>query len=212
MHTITSVVNAITGTDNVLKELKAILRNIDPEYPAEEKRFNAACRLLLKEVGNTVFPSAAEYLQAQDDALAASLLYIAGQGFKLNADIFNNPANALFLQRFEFEDLNRERILASLPAVQQSEATRTAFYNAIQNTLLMQSDSINTAIEDISEMYAYLQTSGYKLAHYYGFIFADHFLPNVMPGYHSDDINTGCYNRALQNYLNVDLSKLEGTW
>ena len=152
MHTITSVVNAITGTDNVLKELKAILRNIDPEYPAEEKRFNAARRLLLKEVGNTVSPSAAEYLQAQDDALAASLLYIAGQGFKLNADIFNNPANALFLQRFEFEDLNRERILASLPAVQQSEATRTAFYNAIQNTLLMQSDSINTAIEDITSV------------------------------------------------------------
>ena len=211
MHTITSVVNAITGTDNVLKELKTILRNIDPEYPAEEKRFDAARRLLLKEVGNTVFPSAAEYLQAQDDALAASLLYIAGQGFKLNADIFNNPANALFLQQFEFEDLNRERILASLPAVQESEITIMAFHNTLQNTLLVQSESIRKAMEDIGEMYAYLQTSGYKLAHYYGFIFADYFLPNVMPGFHSDNVNTGCYHRTLQDYLNIDLARLEGT-
>ena len=211
MYTITSAVKAITSTDNLLNALRDVLRNIDPEYSAEEKRFNNARRLLQKEVGNTVSPSAEAYLQAQDNALAASLLYIAGQGFKLNADIFNNPANALFLQRFEFEDLNRERILASLPTVQQSEATRTAFYNAIQNTLLMQSDGINMAIENISEVYAYLQTSGYKLAHYYGFIFADRFLPSVMPGYHFDSVNTGSYHRTLQNYLNVDLAKLDGT-
>lgn len=211
MYTITSVVNAITSTNNLLNELKSILQNIDPEYPAVEKQFNTARRLLLKEVGNTVFPSAAEYLQAQDDALAASLLYIAGQGFKLNIDIFNNPANAMFLQRFEFEDLNRERILTCLPAVQESETTIMAFHDALQNTLLAQSESIWKAMEDIGEMYAYLQTSGYKLAHYCGFIFADRFLPSVMPGYHFDSVNTGCYHRTLQNYLNIDLAKLEGT-
>lgn len=211
MYTIASVANAITSTDNLLNEMKAILRNIDPEYPAMEKQFNTARRLLLKEVGNTVSPSAAEYLQVQDDALAASLLYIAGQGFKLNLDIFNNPANAMFLQRFEFEDLNRERILTVLPAVQQSEATKTAFYNALQNMMPVQSENINRAIEDISEMFSYLQTCAYKLAHYYGFVFADRFLPNVLPGYHPDIINTGCYHRTLQNYLNVDLAKLDGT-
>ena len=210
MHTITSVVNAITGTDNVLKELKAILRNIDPEYPAEEKRFNAARRLLLKEVGDTVSPSAAEYLQAQDDALAASLLYIAGQGFRLNEDIFDNPVNALFLYRFEFEELNRERVLPILPAVQQAEGTTTAFFNALRNTLLLQSEKINSSLEDICEMYSYLQTSGYKFAHYYGFILADNLLPYILPGYHSDDINTGSYRHTLQEYLDADLTKLEG--
>lgn len=211
MHTIASVVNAITSTENLLNELKAVLRSIDPEYPAEEKQFNAARRLFLREVGNTVSPSAEAYLQAQDTALAAALLYIAGQGFKLNVDIFNNPANALFLQRFEFEDLNRERILSSLPAVQESEATIMAFHDSLQNTLLVQSDSIRKAMEEISEMYSFLKTSGYKLAHYYGFFFADHFLPNVMPGYHSDDVNTMRYHRTLQNYLNVNLAKLNGT-
>lgn len=211
MYTITSAVKAITSTDNLLNALKDVLRNIDPEYSAEEKRFNNARRLLQKEVGNTVSPSAEAYLQAQDDALAASLLYIAGQGFKLNVDIFNNPANALFLQQFEFEDLNRERILSSLPAVQESEITIMAFHNTLQNTLLAQSDSIRKAMEDIGEMYAYLQTSGYKLAHYCGFVFADRFLPNVMPGYHFDSVNTGNYHRTLQNYLNVDLAKLDGT-
>lgn len=209
MHTITSVVNAITNSDNLMNELKSILRNIDPDYPEVEEQFNTAYRLLLKEIGNTVSPSVAEYIQAQDDALAASLLYIAGQGFKLNADIFNNPANALFLNQFEFEDLNRERILTSLSAVQQSEATKKVFYNALQNTMSVQSENINRAIDDISEMYSYLQTSAYKLAHYYGFIFADLFLPHVLPGYHPDNVNTGCYHRTLQNYLNVDLTKLD---
>lgn len=211
MHTITSLVNAITSTENLLNELKAVLRNIDPEYPAEEKRFNEARRLLLKEVGNTVSPSAEVYLQAQDTALAAALLYIAVQGFQLNVDIFNNPANALFLQQFEFEDLTRERMLSSLPAVQASEAIIMAFQNSLQNTLLMQSENIRKAMEDIGEMYAYLQTNGYKLAHYYGFFFADLFLPNVMPGYYADNVNTGFYHRTLKNYLNVDLAKLEGT-
>ena len=211
MYTITSAVKAITSTDNLLNALRDVLRNIDPEYSAEEKRFNNARRLLQKEVGNTVSPSAEAYLQAHDNALAASLLFIAAQGFKLNVDIFNNPANALFLRQFEFEDLNRERILSSLPAVQESEITITAFHNTLQNTLLAQSESIRKALEDIDDMYAYLQTSGYKLAHYCGFVFADHFLPNVMPGFHSDNINTGCYHRTLQDYLNIDLARLEGT-
>lgn len=211
MYTIASVVNAITSTDNLLNALKDVLRNIDPEYSAEEKRFNNARRLLQKEVGNTVSPSAEAYLQAQDNALAASLLFISAQGFKLNVDIFNNPANALFLQQFEFEDLNRERILSSLPAVQESEITIMAFHSTLQNTPLAQSESIRKAMENIGEMYAYLQTSGYKLAHYWGFIFADRFLPSVMPGYHFDSVNTGNYHRTLQNYLNVDLARLDGT-
>lgn len=211
MHTITSFAKTITGTDNVLNELKSILRNIDPEYPAEEKRFHAACRILLTEVGNTVSPSAANFLQAQDDSLAAGMLYIAGQGFKLNLNIFKNPANVLFLQQFEFEDLNCERMLASIPAVQKSELIVTEFDNALNNTRFVQSECLNKALEDISEMYAYLKTSGYKLAHYFGFVFADQLLPNVIPGYHSDNVNTGNYRRMLQDYLNVDLAKIDGT-
>lgn len=210
MHTITSFVKTITGTDNVLNELKSILQNIDPEYPAVEKRFKAACHLLLEGVGNTVSPSAADFLRDQDAALAASFLYITGQGFRLNIDIFNNPANAMFLHQFEYEDLNRERMLITIPAVQQFETTRTEFHKALHNAQFVQAESIREAMESISEMYSYLQTSGYKLAHYYGFILADLLLPQIMIGYTPDNVNTGSYRRALENYLCVDLTKLEG--
>lgn len=58
--------------------------------------------------------------------------------------------------------------------------------------------------EDITDFYSYLQTSGYKIAHYFGFRLADQFLPYVIPGYTDDRVNTGHYRRTLQEYLDID--------
>ena len=63
--------------------------------------------------------------------------------------------------------------------------------------------------EDITGFYSYLQTSGYKIAHYFGFRFADLFLPYVIPGYVDDSVNTGYYRRTLQEYLDIALDRLE---
>lgn len=47
-----------------------------------------------------------------------------------------------------------------------------------------------------------------KLAHYFGFVFADHFLEHVIPGYYRDMVTTMQYDWALREYLKIDISKL----
>ena len=62
--------------------------------------------------------------------------------------------------------------------------------------------------EGITSYISYLETVGYKLAHYFGFVFADHFLEYVIPGYYRDTVTTIQYDWALRGYLKIDISKL----
>lgn len=208
MRTIDSVMDELTNVDKLIEDMKATLRAIDPEFPEEEARFNAACALFLDKVGDTITPSATAYLKAHELDFVSSMIYIAGQGFKLNLDIFQNPANALFLQQCEFEDLNRERMLGSVSGVREAWQTINAFSDAVRQLPEKEASEIRELTEGITSMYSYLETSGYKIAHYFGFVLADRFLPFVLPGYHRDDVNTMRYNREVKDYLKIDLDML----
>ena len=208
MRTIDSVMNELTNVDKLIEDMKVTLRTIDPEFPAEEAKFNTARSLFLERVGNRTIPSAEEYLKAHDLDFVSSMIYIAGQGIKLNLDIFNNPANSLFLQRCEFEDLNRERMLGSVPGVRRANETLNAFSAFVRQLPPADAEEIWSYTEDITSMYSYLETAGYKIAHYFGFVLADRFLPYVLPGYHSDSCNTLDYNRQVRDYLQIDLDRL----
>lgn len=208
MRTIDSVMNELTNVDKLIEDVKATLRAIDPDFPAEEANYNAARALFLDKVGDRITPSASEYIKAHELDIAASIIYIAGQGFKLNLDIFQNPANALYLRNCDFEDLTRERMLGSVPGVQRAWETINAFSDAVRKLPVAEAEEIHGLTEGIISMHSYLETAGYKLAHYFGFVLADRFLPYVLPGYHSDSVNTMRYNREVRDYLNVDIDKL----
>ena len=77
------------------------------------------------------------------------------------------------------------------------------------NEALRQCPGFNHALtEGITSYITYLETVGYKLAHYFGFIFADQFLEHVIPGYRNDTVTTMQYERELEDYLGLDLRKL----
>ena len=61
----------------------------------------------------------------------------------------------------------------------------------------------------ITDFFSYLETVGYKLAHYFGFVFADRFLGYVIPGYAPDTATTMQYAMMLQEYLDFNLSLLD---
>lgn len=208
MRTIDSVMDELTNVDKLIEDMKVTLRTIDPEFPTEETKFLKAKELFLERVGNRVTPSAEEYLKAHDLDFVSSVIYIAGQGFKLNLDIFNNPATSLFLLRGEFEDINRERMLGTVPGVRSACKTITEFCDAVNKLPPAETEEIFALTEDITSMYSYLETAGYKLAHYFGFVLADRFLPYVMPGYHCDSVNTLHYHRIVRDYLDIDLDKM----
>lgn len=91
-----------------------------------------------------------------------------------------------------------------LPQVQASQETINAFLKRLREQPVEKRDSI----DGITSYMSYYETVGYKLAHYFGFIFADEFLEHVIPGYYRDSATTSKYKRELQEYLKLDLNHL----
>lgn len=204
MKTIETVLHQMTDTKSIMQDLRDTLRAIDPQFPDAEQNFVKAAVDLERELGDNITPSPAEYLAAKEEAFAMELIYIGGQGFQLNLDIFKNPANALLLQG-DYEDLNLERCLETLPAAANARQVQNAFHAAMKDM----PEEVRNLTDGVTEFYSYLETAGYKIAHYFGFRLADRFLPFVVPGYISDRVNTLQYSGDLQRYLQIDLGRME---
>ena len=125
-------------------------------------------------------------------------------GFQQNLECFQNPVNTMFL-KMDFEDFHREQRMHTLPEVQKAAKTINAFHE-VMRTLPEEKKNLT---DGISEFMCYLETTGYKLAHYFGFILADEFLPYVIPGYCRDSCTTLLYERNLCEYLRLDLKVLQ---
>lgn len=203
MKTMTEITQLITDPKAFMGHFKETLLAVDSEFPEEEAKFLAAAAVLEQELGCSTTPTVKEFLAAKEAGFVAEAICIGWQGFQLNMDIFNNPANALMLQG-DYEALHRERQLSSLPAVRQANEIIDAFYGYMRSHL---SDKMELT-KDIIGYYSYLETTGYKLVHYLGFRLADHVLPHMIPGYSSDSVNTMQYAGKLQEYLNVNLDSL----
>ena len=201
MLTVESLFNQVANPKQILANVKEILAEINPQFSAEEQKYRQTANKLLKSVEG-VSPSADQYLTALEVRYGYELLYIGWQGFQFNLDCFNSPVNALML-RGDFEDLHRERRLHTLPQTQQPQEIINAFTNALkENTCLELTD-------DISNFYCAIETEGYKIAHYFGFLFADRFLPLVVPGYTPDSVITDTYSLILSKATGFNLFSLE---
>ena len=204
MKTIEMMLRQMTDASSIIQDLRDTLRTIDPQFPAAEQSFNNAVAALEQSLGDAITPTVSEYLAAKEDVLAMELIYIGWQGFQLNLEIFKNPVNALLLQG-DYEDLNLERRLETLPTAKKARAVQCAFHEAMQDM----PDEAKDLTDGVEEFYTYLETDGYKIAHYFGFRLADRFLPFVVPGYISDQVNTLQYSGGLQRYLKIDLDRME---
>lgn len=202
MKTIYDVLAQTTDPQRILDDLKEVLRKTDPAFSAEEEKYIQASMALAEYVDSHAAPGVHDYLAAEDQKIAAEIIYAGWLGFQFNLDCFNNPINALMLRQ-DFEDLHRERRMHTLPAVQTAMLTIDEFYRVLPEVL-------HELTAGITSYYTYLQTVGYKLAHYAGFMFANKFLYYVMPGYTTDDVITLQYQHSLSEYLRVDLSAVAG--
>lgn len=184
----------------VLRYVQEALRLADPQYSGEEQRYLAACDILKTEIGCTVSPGAEAYIRAREREISSDVLYAAWQGFLLNLRIFQNPVNALML-REDFEDLHQERKMHTLPAAWQAQKIMNSFHQNIPADQRKLTDAIDG-------YFAYLQTVGYKLAHYIGFLFGNRFYSKVIPGYEVDLVWTNRYTMMLCEALQVDIEKV----
>lgn len=204
MKTIEKVLHQMTDAKSIMQDLRDILRKIDPEFFKEEVKFLTVCNDMEREIGDSITPSVSEYLAAREEELAMEIIYIALQGFQLNRDIFDNPVNALMLKG-DYEELHRERRLHTLPTANKARQVQAAFIEELKKL----GEEKWAYEEAVISFYTYLETTGYKVAHYFGFRLADLFLPYVIPGYTSDAVNTIQYSGDLRRGLNIDIDGLE---
>lgn len=204
MKTIETVLHQMTGAKSIMQDLLETLRTVDPEFPEIESKFLKASAHLESELGDKIAPTTGEYLAAREEEFVMELIYIGWQGFQLNLDIFKNPVNALLL-RGDFEDLHRERRLETLSSAGKARQVQNDFYAALKEM----PEGTQNLTDGVTEFYSYLETIGYKIAHYFGFWLADRFLPFVVPGYTGDPVNTLQYSGELKRYLQIDLDRME---
>ena len=201
MLTVESLFNQVANPKQILASIKKILTEINPQFSAEEQKYRQAAKKLLASVEGGG-PSAEEYLAALEVRYGYELLYIGWQGFQYNLDCFNAPVNALMLKG-NFEDLHRERRLHTLSHTQQTQEVINAFHDALKKSNRLE------LTDDITDFYCTIETEGYKIAHYFGFLFTDRFLPLVVPGYTPDSVITDTYSLILSKATGFNLFSIE---
>ena len=75
MKTVNMLMDQLTNPQMILREVKETLQAYDPGYQEEENRFQQAAELLRQEVGNTVSPSAEDYLTALEQEFASDIIF-----------------------------------------------------------------------------------------------------------------------------------------
>lgn len=203
MYTVSSIMPQLVDPEIVLEGICETLKKIAPGFTEVEHTYYAAVDALLEEVGDAITPSAAEYIEAKDREICAKLIYVAWLGFQQNLECFQNPVNTLFLKT-DFEDFHRERRMHTLPEVQKATKTINAFHEALHSL----PEKTHNLTDGIIDYICYMETTALKLAHYFGFILANDFLPHIIPGYCMDPVTTMHYTRELRDYLQVEPDQL----
>jgi len=164
------------------------IRDSFADFAQVQDRYFAAMDRLEKTQG--------EFCKAEKDAideqLRSSVLFSGMLGLKANLDHFTDPIARSFLD-VDFEVYLREETARRLPGYQDAQRERDSFFARL-------SPAEQEIYQDVMEYTCYLETVAPKLAHYYGYILGNDLLPQVIPGYHPDTLQTAQYEAMLTQY------------
>ena len=189
MNTIESILSQLTS-NALVADVKTVLREQDPEFPPVESAFQEATRALASKIGKE---EAEKLLAAKEQQILSDLVYGAYLGFQANSSNFHNPAASQFT-KLDYDVFLREHIMQTLPRRAAAEKTIAALQVTYKDALSEYEDAIQS-------YYIYLEVAGPKLAHFWGYAFANRFLPRVEPGYVSDGAQTSVYVLELYRDL-----------
>ena len=191
MNTIESILSQLTS-DALVSDLKTVLLKQDPEFPPVESAFQEATHALASRIGKE---EAEKLLAAKEQQILSDLVYAAYLGFQANLSNFHNPVASQFTI-LDYDVFLREHIMQTLPHRASAEKVITALRETYKDALSEYEDAIQS-------YYIYLEVAGPKLAHFWGYAFANRFLPWIEPGYVSDGAQTSIYALELHRDLGV---------
>ena len=204
MYTVKSILTQVTDSELVFQNVMETLRTVDPSFEDEHRQYLHSVDTLMNSLRTEDSTKVMGYIAAKEKAFCSEMIYIAWLGFQQNIACFRNPINTEFL-KLDYETIHRENSFQSLPIIQSALSAINDFDCSLRSL----PDDIQNIAMGITDFFSYLETVGYKLAHYFGFVFADRFLGHVIPGYPTDSATTTQYAMMLQEYLDFNLSLLE---
>ena len=194
MKTIEPILSCLTSI-TMVDDLRQVLRKKDPEFLPAEEKFLEVVAHLTEKLG---IEEVERYVTAMDRQICSDLVYAGYLGFQANLQNFHNPVASQFT-RLDYETFLREHIMQTLPYRTVAENTERAFLQAHKEIL-------SEYEEGILDYYVHLEITGPKLAHFWGYRFANQFLPWVEPGYVSDGAQTSLYALELNRDLGFSVS------
>ena len=194
MKTIEPILSCLTSI-TMVDDLRQVLREKDPEFLPAEEKFLEVIAYLTEKLG---IEEVERYVTAMDRQICSDLVYAGYLGFQANLQNFHNPVASQFT-RLDYETFLREHIMQTLPNRTAAEDTERAFLQAHKEIL-------SEYEEGILDYYVHLEITGPKLAHFWGYRFANQFLPWVEPGYVSDGAQTSLYALELNRDLGFSVS------
>lgn len=174
---------------SMITELSNWLVEKDLDFPPVQAAYQDAAKILVNQLGK----EAEAFLSAQDQQIISDLRYSAYLGFQANLANFRCSSGNHFVAQGSDRFLH-EHIMYSLPGRVNYDTIIAAFQTRY-------GQSAEPQLDAIQNYYIYLETVGPKLAHYWGYVFANHFLSLVEPGYVCDSAQTSIYTMELSREL-----------
>lgn len=180
----------------LIEELKRYLGERCSDYAEAEKKYLRRVREFESTEENAKALINGIIMQ-REKTITACMLFAGYRSFEANKENFRKSKRS-FSQFYEPEQYLNERVMKSMPIpVQTTLELRKAYETMTEEQKEM--------YEDIVNYFILLEDHGIKLAHFYGYVLANHLLYKMIPGYTEDKFQTQGYAKELSTYLCFDV-------
>lgn len=192
METIETIMHNFAGHGLIEKLTQTLLAN-DPAFEDAEKQYQQATRCLRDQLPEAFSPSLDDCIQAHERDIISRVAYAGYLGFRVNLENFHHPMRVEFLN-MDTIDYVKDHMMGHFPVNYDAAEIVDAFQQALPEHLEAYGDTI-------SAYFVHLECSGPKLAHYAGYMIANHLLPWIEPGYRADWCQTSLYREQVRGYM-----------
>lgn len=186
--------------EGIIETLSDVLREHDDTFISLEGKYLKNTDLLRK-IGGLDKPDFVTYIEAEKQAVQISFLNAAYLGFRANLENFRSPVGCPFLDQSDFL---KEHLIGHSNMCRNADRIKTQFRCSLPLEAEQYYDAVN-------EYFIMLDAVGTKLAHYWGYQFANKLLLLVEPGYCPDIAQTIRYGHMLEKYLGFYPPELDPT-
>lgn len=179
----------------VTEALTEVLRTYDPAFRESERKYRTAVETLRKGLPPERKPTLDEYINAYEADIISCVTYAGYLGYRANLENFHHPVTVDFVHLDTIDHI-KDHLFGHFPINERNAQVRDAFRKNLP-------EALGEAWDNICAYFIHLECAGPKLAHYAGYVIANHLLPWVEPGYRPDDAQTAAFAEETEKYMGM---------